>query len=70
MSVMNGLSTIERGSTDDLLDIASKRQISSKAIDDQQASMNANGVLTEFEMSHDELTKQKALEALMQNDME
>ena len=62
---MNGMSTIERGSTHDLFDASIKRQIDSKTNRDQ-ASLNANDGQTHFEMSQDEMAKQKAFESLIQ----
>ena len=47
---MNGMSTIDRGSTDDILETISKRQLEGYPIRDM-VNFSDNGGLSEFEMS-------------------
>ena len=65
---MNGMSTIDRGSTDDMLDTISKRQRDGYTLRDM-VNFSDNGGLSEFEMSQDEIAKRGALEALIEINM-
>ena len=63
---MNGMSTIDRGSTEDLLELRGLEQHESiETKDAEERTANDNAEPNEFEMTEEELIQKRTMEAIV-----